>query len=154
MSFQFQENQVIWRCRNIKWLWNPFGKLSIFLSQEIRWFDEVPKSRMGVDWVRARGDLVISEFIILYRFRKPEAYFTLFLRNKVPSVKLNGLVSRLSITIGNYGGLITMLSNMAIVTWWLSPFYSKSNGRVAESNCTRCERSEILFLLDIPKISR
>ena len=71
---------------------------------------------MGVDWVRARGDLVISEFIILYRFRKPEAYFTLFLRNKVPSVKLNGLVSRLSITIGNYGGLITMLSNMAIVT--------------------------------------
>ena len=60
---------------------------------------------------------MISEFIILYKFRKPEAYFTLFLRSKVPSVKLNGLVSRLSIyTIENYGGLITMLSNMAIVT--------------------------------------
>lgn len=61
---------------------------------------------------------MISEFIILYRFRKLEAYFTLFLRNKVPSVKLNGLVSRLSMTIENYGGLITMLSNkiMAIAT--------------------------------------
>lgn len=57
---------------------------------------------------------MISELIILYKFRKPEEYFTLFLRSKVPSVKLNGLVSRLSIT--NYGGLFTMLSNMAIVT--------------------------------------
>lgn len=57
---------------------------------------------------------MIWEFIILYKFRKPEEYFTLFLRSKVPSVKLSGLVSRLSIT--NYGGLFTMLSNMAIVT--------------------------------------
>lgn len=60
---------------------------------------------------------MISEFIILYKFRKPEAYFTLFLRSKVSSVKLNGLVSsRPSITIENYGGLFTILSNMAIVT--------------------------------------